>query len=53
MIKGSTETFFYSNLPVEEVKDLIPVKPLKNHEEVIRDYFKNVLENLYKKLKNI
>ncbi|MBA7518788.1 Pyrroline-5-carboxylate reductase [subsurface metagenome] len=53
MIKGSAETFFYSNLPVEEVKDLIPVKPLKNHEEVIRDYFKNVLENLYKKLKNI
>lgn len=51
MITGAMELLSRSDLPAEEVLDLIPVHPLKNDEETIRQIFQNRLGSLYQKLK--
>ncbi|MBC7185941.1 MAG: NAD(P)-binding domain-containing protein [Calditrichaeota bacterium] len=51
MLHGAVDAMFHSQLPAEQVLDLIPVHPLKNDEEAIRQIFQNRLGSLYQKLK--
>ena len=50
MLHGATETLFESDLPSNEVLDLIPVCPLKEDEPVIEQIFDKKLNALYEKL---
>ena len=52
MVTGAVNTLFNSGLDAKSVIDLIPVKPLAEHEENIKDYYKNNLTQLFKKLKS-
>jgi pyrroline-5-carboxylate reductase len=52
MIKGAVDTMFDSGLPVEEVIDLVPVKPLADDEPAIKNIYKTKLEALFAKLKS-
>ena len=51
MSLGSIHTLFESGLPPEEVIDLIPVKPLQQEEEKIRNILREKLTAIYRKLK--
>ncbi len=51
MIAGAEMTYFHSGLTVEDVMDLIPVRPLKDDEEEIRARYRARLEPLYQKIK--
>lgn len=51
MITGTAETFTESGLKYEELRDLIPSKPLKDVEEKIRNIYQTTLAPLYEKLK--
>ncbi len=51
MLWGTTETLFHSGLKVEEVCDLVPVKPMAEHEQTIKDWFKTNLDAIYQKIK--
>ncbi|MGC8858192.1 MAG: pyrroline-5-carboxylate reductase family protein [Ignavibacteria bacterium] len=51
MIKGTLNTLFYSNMPPEEVMDLIPVKPLGEYEDNIKSYYSDKLNSIYRKIK--
>lgn len=51
MIKGAVDTMFGSSLTPAEVMDLIPVKPLADDEETIRNIYAAKLSALYGKLK--
>ncbi len=50
MLHGATELLFHSGLPAEQVMDLIPVHPLKNDEDAIRQIFAGKLSALHRKL---
>lgn len=52
MIEGAAKTIFQSSLSPDEVMDLIPVKPLAEDEEKIREIFRTRLEPLYRKLRS-
>jgi pyrroline-5-carboxylate reductase len=43
---------FESGLTPAEVMNLIPVKPLAEEEPIIKEYYRNRLTALYKKLKS-
>lgn len=51
MIKGAADTMFASSMTTAEVMDLIPVKPLADDEETIRNIYTAKLSALYGKLK--
>ncbi len=51
MVTGAVETMFASSLTAEEVIDLIPVKPLGEDEETIKNMYRTKLNGLYAKLK--
>jgi pyrroline-5-carboxylate reductase len=51
MLSGTTETLFNSGLNYEKVVDLVPVKPMLEHENTIREYYKTCLNGLYQKIK--
>jgi pyrroline-5-carboxylate reductase len=51
MLWGTTETLFNSGLNYEKVVDLVPVKPMAEHENTIREYYKTCLNGLYQKIK--
>ena len=51
MMKGTVQTMF-SNLSKQEVLDLIPVKPLGEHESNILKIYDEKLTGLYTKLKS-
>ena len=51
MINGTINTLFYSTLSPEEVMDLVPVKPIGEHEETIKSYYVENLNAIYKKIK--
>jgi pyrroline-5-carboxylate reductase len=53
MVQGTIKTLFESGLTPEQVMDLIPVRPLQDYEQQIRDAYHSKLEPLYKKLKGI
>ena len=48
---GALETYFNSNIPPEEVMDLIPVKPIGEHEKEIEAIYEQKLIELYQKIK--
>lgn len=52
MLRGTTETLFYSGLSYAEVADLVPVKPMSEVEEVIKGYFEKYLPAIYNKIKS-
>jgi pyrroline-5-carboxylate reductase len=51
MIEGAMQTMLASGLNPGEVMDLVPVKPLAEDEDAIRDMYTNRLTALYAKLK--
>lgn len=51
MLRGTSETLFKSGLDYAEVIDLVPVKPMAEHENTIRDLYKTCLTGLYQKIK--
>jgi pyrroline-5-carboxylate reductase len=51
MLWGTTETLFNSGLKYEKVVDLVPVKPMAEHENTIKEYYKTCLNGLYQKIK--
>jgi pyrroline-5-carboxylate reductase len=50
-LKRSLQLYYKSSLTPEEVMDLIPVKPIGEHEEQIREIFDTRLLGLYEKIK--
>jgi pyrroline-5-carboxylate reductase len=50
MLNGSTDILFKSNLPANDILDLIPVCPIKDDESFIQEIFDKRLTGLYKKL---
>jgi pyrroline-5-carboxylate reductase len=51
MLWGTTETLFNSGLAYEKVIDLVPVKPLADHENTVKEYYKTCLDGIYQKIK--
>ena len=52
MITGTTELLFTSEISDEEALDLIPVKPLAEHEKNISDIFEQKIMSIYQKITN-
>lgn len=48
---AAIRTYFYSGMSPAEVMDLIPVKPIGDHEQMIRSIFQDKLLPLYEKIK--
>jgi pyrroline-5-carboxylate reductase len=53
MLWGTTETLFHSGLSYDKVVDLVPVKPMAEHEDAVREYYKTCLNGLYQKIKPV
>jgi pyrroline-5-carboxylate reductase len=53
MLRGTTETLFNSGLKYEGVIDLVPVKPMSEHENTIKEFYKASLNSIYQKIKSI
>lgn len=51
MISGAAQTFYQSKLNPGQVMDLIPVKPMADEEEMIKNAYKTRLEAIFKQLK--
>jgi len=52
MLRGTTETLFYSGLDYDKVIDLVPVKPMAEHENIVKEFYKTCLNGLYEKIKS-
>lgn len=52
MVIGAVKTMTTSGLPAAEVMDLVPVKPLKDDEAAIKEFYRAKLDGLFKKLKS-
>jgi pyrroline-5-carboxylate reductase len=50
-IKASLNTLYVSGLPVNDVIDLIPVKPIADHEQEIREIYRLKLISLFEKIR--
>jgi len=51
MLWGTIETLFHSGLSYDKVVDLVPVRPMAEHENTVREYYKACLDGLYQKIK--
>lgn len=51
MVTGAVNTLYRSGLPADEVEDLVPVRPLADHQELVAGAFRSKLEPLFAKLK--
>lgn len=51
MLWGTTETLFNAGLTVEEVCDLVPVKPMAEYEQSIKEQLKTSVDAIYQKIK--
>jgi pyrroline-5-carboxylate reductase len=51
MITGAAQTFYQSKLNPGQVMDLIPVKPMVDEEENIKNAYQNRLETMFKQLR--
>jgi pyrroline-5-carboxylate reductase len=51
MLWGTTETLFNSGLKYENVIDLVPVKPMSEHEKTILEFYRTSLNSIYLKIK--
>ena len=52
MVMGAVDTMFQSGLHPFEVLDLVPVKPLGEDEDMIKNLYHARLEALFARLKN-
>jgi pyrroline-5-carboxylate reductase len=50
-LKAAIDLMFCSKLTSEEVRDLIPVKPILEHEEQIKEIYRTKLPGLFEKIK--
>jgi pyrroline-5-carboxylate reductase len=53
MLWGTTETLFNSGLNYDQVVDLVPVKPMAEHENTVKEFYKTCLNGVYQKIKPI
>jgi pyrroline-5-carboxylate reductase len=53
MLWGTSETLFNSGLNYEKVVDLVPVKPMSEHENTIKEFYKSCLNGIYQKIKPV
>lgn len=53
MLRGTTETLFNSGLNYDKVVDLVPVKPMAEHESTVREFYKTCLNGIYQKIKAV
>jgi pyrroline-5-carboxylate reductase len=51
MLWGTTETLFNSGLSYDKVIDLVPVKPMAEHENTVKEFYKTCLNGIYQKIK--
>jgi pyrroline-5-carboxylate reductase len=51
-LRKAISIFFKSNLTTDEVKDLIPVKPIGEAENQIKEIYQTKLLGLYEKIKS-
>lgn len=51
MLWGTTETLFNSGLKFEAVTDLVPVKPMADHENAIKEIYQTCLNGIFQKIK--
>ncbi len=51
MLWGTTETLFNSDLSFEDVTNLVPVKPMGEHENTIKELYKTNLNAIFQKIK--
>lgn len=51
MLWGTAETLFKSGLSYDEVVNLVPVKPLGEVEDTIKDFYDKYLNGIYNKIK--
>jgi pyrroline-5-carboxylate reductase len=51
MLLGTSETLFNSGLQYEKVVDLVPVKPMSEHENSIKEFYRSSLNGIYQKIK--
>ena len=52
MLSGAAKTMYESGLTPSDVMDLVPVKPLGEEESIIKGFYQNRLNTLFKKLKS-
>ena len=53
MLWGTSETLFNSGLTYEKVVDLVPVKPMAEHENEVKEFYKTCLNGIYQKIKPV
>jgi pyrroline-5-carboxylate reductase len=53
MLLGTSETLFNSGLTYEKVVDLVPVKPMAEHENAVKEFYKTSLNGIYQKIKPV
>ena len=51
MLWGTTETLFNSGLTYDKVVDLVPIKPMAEHENAVREFYRISLNGIYQKIK--
>jgi pyrroline-5-carboxylate reductase len=51
MLLGTSETLFNSGLKYEKVIDLVPVKPMAEYENTIKEFYMTSLNIIYQKIK--
>jgi pyrroline-5-carboxylate reductase len=51
MLLGTTETLFNSGLSFEDVSNLVPVKPLAEYENTIKEYYQTNLSAIFQKIR--
>jgi len=51
MLWGTTEVLFKSGLNYDKVVDLVPVKPMAEHENTIKGFYQACLNGIYQKIK--
>lgn len=53
MLRGTVETLFNSGLNYDKVVDLVPVKPMAEHENSVKEFYKICLNGIYQKIKPV
>jgi pyrroline-5-carboxylate reductase len=53
MLSATSATLFRSGLSYEKVVDLVPVKPMAEHENTIKEFYKTCLNGLFQKIKPV
>lgn len=53
MLWGTTETLFNSGLNYDRVVDLVPVKPMGEYENTVKEFYQTCLNGIYQKIKPV